>query len=69
MKEKYHSSQEKSSELSIIQVFSGVADPRSTTTVNFCYPLSTILFITVVCSLCGSNDWETIVVQANAMKD
>jgi hypothetical protein len=22
-----------------------------------------------VCSLCGSNDWETIVVQANAMKD
>ena len=47
MKERSHSSQEESSELSIIQVFNGVTDPRSTTTVNFRYPLSTILFITV----------------------
>ena len=58
-----------SSEASIIQVFNGVADPRSAGSVNFRHPITTILFITVVCSLCGSNDWETIVVQANAMKD
>jgi hypothetical protein len=34
---------------------------------NFKHPLTTILFITVVCSLCGADDWELIVVQARAM--
>lgn len=69
MKEDNNSAQNSSSEPSIIQVFNDVTDPRSEASVNYRHPLTTILFITVVCSLCGSNDWETIVVQANAMKD
>ncbi len=69
MKEDKFHFQNSFSEPSIIQVFNKVTDPRTSTSVNFRHPLSTILFITVVCSLCGSNDWETIVVQANAMKD
>jgi len=69
MKKDNPPSQISSSEQSIIQVFNDVTDPRSETSVNYRHPLTTILFITVVCSLCGSNDWETIVVQANAMKD
>jgi len=52
----------------ILQVFDGLEDPRKKS-INFRHPLTTILFITVVCSLCGSNDWETIVIQANAMKE
>lgn len=69
MKENVPSSQHAESEPAIIRVFKAVADPRSPESVNFCHPLTTILFIAVVCSLCGSNDWETIVIQANAMKD
>lgn len=52
----------------IIQIFDQIEDPRKKN-INFRHPLTTILFITIVCSLCGSNDWETIVVQANAMKE
>lgn len=52
----------------ILQIFDKLEDPRKKS-INFRHPLTTILFITVVCSLCGSNDWETIVVQANAMKE
>ena len=52
----------------ILQVFDQLEDPRKKS-INFRHPLTTILFITVVCSLCGSNDWETIVIQANAMKE
>jgi len=69
MKENTPSSQNNDSTPSIIQVFNTVEDPRSSKSVNFSHPLTNILFITVVCSLCGSNDWETIVIQANAMKD
>ena len=52
----------------ILQVFDNLEDPRKKS-INFRHPLTTILFITVVCSLCGSNDWETIVIQAKSMKD
>lgn len=69
MKEDSNFSQNPSSKPSIIQVFSDVTDHRSKASLNYRHPLTTILFITVVCSLCGSDDWETIVVQANAMKD
>jgi len=69
MKEDNSISQGSSAEPLIIQIFSSVTDPRSETSLNYRHPLTTILFITVVCSLCGSNDWETIVIQANAMKD
>jgi len=69
MKKDNNPSQNLSSEPSIIQVFNDIKDPRSKTSVNYRHPLATILFIAIVCSLCGSNDWETIVVQANAMKD
>lgn len=69
MKNDHKSDQNPSSKPSFIQVFKDVTDPRQETSVNYRHPLTTILFITVVCSLCGSNDWETIVIQANAMKE
>ena len=68
MKDDKNASQPSSSQPFIIQVFDELNDPRKKS-INFRHPLTTILFITVVCSLCGSNDWETIVIQANAMKD
>jgi predicted transposase YbfD/YdcC len=52
----------------LFRVFAELEDPRKQS-INFRHPLTTILFITIVCSLCGSNDWETIVIQANAMKE
>lgn len=69
MKENKNPSSNSFPELSIIRILNDVTDPRSKASVNYRHPISTILFIAVVCSLCGSNDWETIVVQANAMKD
>lgn len=69
MRNKENYSQDSDSESIIKQAFISVTDPRSQKSINFCHPLSSILFITVVCSLCGSNDWETIVIQANAMKE
>ncbi|TXI40947.1 MAG: ISAs1 family transposase [Nitrosomonas sp.] len=61
-------SQHLDSRSTILQIFSHLEDPRQKS-INFRHPLTTILFITVVCSLCGSNDWKTIVIQANAMKE
>ena len=46
---------------------SQIEDPRSPS-FNLIHPLTTIFFITVVCSLCGSNDWETIVIQAKTIE-
>ena len=69
MKEDSNPYQNPTSKPSIIQVLSNLTDPRSEKSLNYRHPLTTIMFITIVCSLCGSNDWETIVVQANAMRD
>jgi hypothetical protein len=52
--------------LKLIQILENIEDPRGDSC-NFKHPLTTILFITVVCSLCGSDDWELIVVQARTM--
>jgi predicted transposase YbfD/YdcC len=54
--------------LRLIEILGEIKDPRGESP-NFNHSLTTVLFITIVCSLCGSNDWEAIVVQANAMKD
>ena len=54
--------------LKLIQIFESIEDPREVSC-NFKHPLPTILFITVVCSLCGADDWELIVVQAGAMTE
>ncbi|MBA2728954.1 MAG: transposase family protein [Parachlamydiaceae bacterium] len=52
----------------LIKILEDVPDPRGPSC-NCKHPLTTILFITIVCSLCGANDWEIIVVQAQAMRD
>lgn len=52
----------------LIQILENVPDSRGPSC-NFKHPLTTILFITVVCSLCGANDWEVIVIQAQAMRN
>lgn len=55
-------------DLELIRILDEVTDPRGPSS-NFLHPLTTILFITVVCSVCGADDWETIVVQAGAMSE
>jgi predicted transposase YbfD/YdcC len=54
------------SDLKIFKILEEVPDPRGASC-NFKHPLTTILFITLACSLCGANDWETIGLQANAL--
>ena len=56
------------SDLKLLKIFGGIKDPRGSSC-NFLHPLVTILFITTVGSLCGANDWETIVVQAQGMRN
>lgn len=56
------------SDLKLIQILETMPDPRGPSC-NFNHPLTTILFITIVCSLCGADDWEAITLQANSMKD
>lgn len=50
--------------LSLIHILESVEDPRGASC-NFLHPLTSILFTTIVCTLCGADDWEAIVVQAN----
>ena len=52
--------------LRLIRILENVRDPRGASC-NFIHPLTTILFITIVCSLCGADNWEIIVVQAKSM--
>ena len=52
--------------LHLIKIFEDIEDPRGASC-NFLHSLVSVLFITTVCSLCGANDWETIVVQAKGM--
>jgi hypothetical protein len=52
--------------LRLIRALENIEDPRGPSC-NFIHPLTTVLFITVVCSLCGADDWEVIVIQARAM--
>jgi predicted transposase YbfD/YdcC len=54
------------SDLKLIKALEKVEDPREPSC-NFSHPLITILFITIICSLCGADEWEIIVIQANAM--
>ncbi len=52
--------------LRLIQLLENIEDPRGASC-NFKHPLTTILFTTLICSLCGADEWELIVVQAKAM--
>lgn len=54
------------SDTGLITILNRVSDPRGPSC-NFKHPLTSILFIVIVCTLCGANDWEVIVVQAEAM--
>lgn len=54
--------------LKLIRILEEVDDPRGASC-NFQHPLTTILFVTLICSLCGADDWEAIVLQARAMMD
>jgi predicted transposase YbfD/YdcC len=51
-----------------IGILEEVEDPRGASC-NFLHPLTSILFMTTVCSLCGSDDWEAVALQARSMKD
>ncbi len=55
-------------DLKLIQTLDTITDPRGASC-NFIHPLITIIFITIVCSLCGADDWEAIVLQAHSMKE
>ena len=51
------------SDLRLIHVLENMDDPRGASC-NFKHPLITILFITIVCSLCGADNCELIVLNA-----
>ncbi len=53
MNDAKNDSQNLNSKFSILQIFNEIDDPRKNA-LNFRHPLTTILFITIVCSLCGS---------------
>ncbi|KAG6558710.1 hypothetical protein RHABOEDO_001768 [Candidatus Rhabdochlamydia oedothoracis] len=55
-------------DLKLIQSLDTITDPRGVSC-NFIHPFITILFITIVCSLCGADDWEAIVLQDHSMKE
>ena len=63
-----HSGVSPQPDLKLIQTLDTITDFRGASC-NFIHPLTTILFITIVCSLCGADDWEAIVLQANSMKE
>lgn len=52
--------------LPLIRILEEVAEPRGASC-NFSHPLTSVLFITIVCALCGSDEWDHIVLQANGM--
>lgn len=56
------------SDARLIKILEELPDPRGPSC-NFKHPLSSIIFIVIVTSLCGANDWEVIFVQAEAMSD
>ncbi len=55
-------------DLKIFKILKEVPDPRQASC-NFEHSLSTILFITLVCSLCGANDWKTIGLRAKSLSE
>lgn len=53
-------------DLRLIRILDRVSEPRGASC-NFSHPLTTVLFITIVCALCGADEWDHIVLQANGM--
>lgn len=53
----------------IIQYIEEIPDPRDTSALNFKHPLTSIIFIAFVTSLCGANDWIEVEVIGNAIKN
>jgi predicted transposase YbfD/YdcC len=54
--------------IQLIRVFEKIQDPRKPSC-NFRYSLTSILFIVLVTSLCGADDWFTIEMLAKSMND
>lgn len=52
----------------LINELEGIEDPRGPSC-NFTYSLTSILFMTIVASLCGADDWPQIVALCNSMQD
>ena len=50
----------------LISELDRVEDPRSPSC-NFIYSLTSILFMTIVASLCGADDWPQIVALSNSL--
>jgi predicted transposase YbfD/YdcC len=53
----------------IIQYIERIPDPRDTSALNFKHPLTSIIFIAFVSSLCGANDWIEVEIIGNAIKN
>ena len=52
----------------IIQTLESIEDPRKPS-LFLCYPLTSILFMTLVTVICGATDWPKVIVMAQGMKD
>lgn len=53
----------------IIQYIEEISDPRDTSALNFKHPLTSVIFIAFIASICGANDWIEVEVIGNAIKN
>lgn len=53
----------------IVEYIESISDSRSKFSLNFKHPLSSIIFIVFVCSLCGANNWTEIETMGKAMQE
>lgn len=53
----------------IIEYIEEIPDSRNKCALNFKHPLSSIIFIVFVCSLCGANNWTEIETMAKGMQE
>ncbi len=52
----------------ILQIFLSVKDPRMPT-LFLVYPLTSVLFMTLVSTICGAKDWEQIAALSESLEE
>jgi len=52
----------------IIRIFEDIEDPREPS-LSFRHPLTSVLFMALIATICGANDWAKVVVMSQGMKD
>jgi predicted transposase YbfD/YdcC len=52
----------------VIKIFEDIEDPREPS-LSFRYPLTSVLFMALITTICGANDWAKVVVMSQGMID